>query len=69
MSENMANTVVFDVGDRVVSSVMGYYSGLSGKVIKVVTADRLTDNKYLVELDCGIKIALKQIQIAYYIND
>lgn len=59
----------FDIGDRVVSIVMGYYSGLPGKVIKVATADQLTDTKYLVELDCGIKIALKQIQIAYYIND
>ncbi|MBG9987880.1 hypothetical protein HZY88_02685 [Aerococcaceae bacterium DSM 111176] len=69
MTGNKTNTVVFDIGDRVVSTVMGYYSGLPGKVIKKITADRLTDNKYLVELDCGIKIALKQFQIAYYIND
>lgn len=69
MTGNKTNTVVFDIGDRVVSAVMGYYSGLPGKVIKIVTADRLTDTKYLVELDCGIKIVLKQIQIAHYTDD
>ena len=66
---NIISTVWFDIGDRVCSTVMGYYLGLSGKVINIAQAEQDSITKYLIELDCGERITLKQTQIAYYIDN
>lgn len=68
MTGNKTNTAGLDIGDRVVSTVMGYYLGLSGKVINIAQAEQDSNTKYLIELDCGERITLKQTQIAYYID-
>lgn len=66
---NIISTVGFVAGDRVVSTVMGYYLGLPGKVISRAQVQYDMNTRYLIELDCGQRITLKRTMLAYYIDN
>mgnify|MGYP000921125607 CR=1 FL=1 len=53
----------FESGDRVASDICGYYHGLPGKIIRPAQIQYGYGRIYIVELDIGITISLREQHI------
>lgn len=48
----------FKVGDRVTSTILGYYTGIMGTILKKAQFQYQRNTEYIVKLDTGTTIRL-----------